>query len=101
MDTPYEPAPAPPPGPALLDDNESNMLDNFFTTMNSNHLDTSDFWLRGPHSKSLGGAFNFEWPDELPPTFEGSTTSLSQPILHHQPHTHTHGIEKSGMDIMH
>jgi hypothetical protein len=30
MDTPFEQAPALPPGPSLLDDNESNMLDNFF-----------------------------------------------------------------------
>ncbi|OJJ32363.1 hypothetical protein ASPWEDRAFT_117780 [Aspergillus wentii DTO 134E9] len=94
MDTPYEPAPAPPPGPALLDDNESNMLDNFFTTMNSNHF-SNDLWLRGQQNKHLGGGFNnFEWSNELPPTFEGSTTSLSQP-------THSHrGLEKAGGDIM-
>ncbi|KAB8218250.1 hypothetical protein BDV33DRAFT_175866 [Aspergillus novoparasiticus] len=92
MDTPYEPAPAPPPGPALLDDNESNMLDNFFTTMNSNHF-TNDFWLQGQQNKSLGPP-NFEWSDELPPTFEGSTTSLSQPSLPHR------GLDKSGMDIL-
>lgn len=77
MDTPYDPAPAPPPGPALLDDNESNMLDNFFTTMNSNHF-ADDFWQRGQQNKSLD-TFNFNWSDELPPTFEGSTTSLGQP----------------------
>ncbi|KAJ5805267.1 hypothetical protein N7474_011154 [Penicillium riverlandense] len=78
MDTPYEQAPALPPGPSLLDDNESNMLDNFFTTMNANHF-TNDFWLRGQQNKSS----NFEWSDELPPTFEGSTTSLSQPSFQH------------------
>lgn len=93
MDTPYEPAPAPPPGPALLDDNESNMLDNFFTTMNANHF-TNDFWMRnqqnnngssngaGTGNKPLG-SFNFDWSNELPPTFEGSTTSLSQPTFPH------------------
>ena len=82
-DTPYEPAPAPPPGPALLDDNESNMLDNFFTTMNSNNL-TNDFWLRDQqnNNKSIE-PYNFQWSDELPPTFEGSTTSLSQPAFPH------------------
>ncbi|BDD60756.1 hypothetical protein MPDQ_004662 [Monascus purpureus] len=83
IDSPYEPAPAPPPGPALLDDNESNMLDNFFTTLNSNHLDTTDFWMGGHQNKSMGTAFNFEWADELPPTFKGSTTSLSQPLPRH------------------
>lgn len=84
MDTPYEPAPAP-PGPALLDDNESNMLDNFFTTMNTNHF-MNDFWMNSQqrngagNSKSLG-SFGFGWSNELPPTFEGSTTSLSQPTF--------------------
>ncbi|OJJ47126.1 hypothetical protein ASPZODRAFT_151680 [Penicilliopsis zonata CBS 506.65] len=80
MDTPFEPAPAPPPGPALLDDNESSMLDTFFTTMNSNQLDMGDFWLGRQQNKSLG-VFNLEWSDELPPTFEGSTTSLPQPTF--------------------
>ncbi|KAE8147138.1 hypothetical protein BDV25DRAFT_160990 [Aspergillus avenaceus] len=91
MDTPYDPAPAPPPGPALLDDNESNMLDNFFTTMNTNNF-SNDFWLQTQPNKSLGPA-SFEWSDELPPTFEGSTTSLSQPPIPH------HGMDKSGMGI--
>ena len=82
MDTPYDPAPAPPPGPALLDDNESNMLDNFFTTLNSNHF-TNDFWQRGQQNKQLD-AFNFDWSEELPPTFEGSTTSFGQPSYNHR-----------------
>ncbi|KAJ5175865.1 uncharacterized protein N7482_001742 [Penicillium canariense] len=81
MDTPFEQAPALPPGPSLLDDHESNMLDNFFTTMNANNF-TNDFWLRGPTNKSSG--LNFDWTDELPPTFEGSTTSLSQPSFQPQ-----------------
>lgn len=80
MDTP---APAPPPGPALLDDNESNMLDNFFTTMNSNHF-SNEFWLRGQQNNNNNNnkpiePYNFNWSNDLPPTFEGSTTSLSQP----------------------
>lgn len=81
MDTPFEQAPALPPGLPLLDDDESNMLDNFFTTMNTNHF-TNDFWLRGPQNKPSG--LNFDWTDELPPTFEGSTTSLSQPSFQPQ-----------------
>ena len=88
MDTPFEQAPALPPGPSLLDDNESNMLDNFFTTMNANSF-TNDFWIRAQQSKSLG--LNFDWSDELPPTFEGSTTSLSQPSFQQ------HGLNKSGL----
>jgi len=75
MDTPFEQAPALPPGLPLLDDNESNMLDTFFNTMNANNF-ANDFWTRGPHKPS---GLNFDWTDELPPTFEGSTTSLSQP----------------------
>ncbi|PLB39508.1 basic helix-loop-helix domain-containing protein [Aspergillus candidus] len=78
MDTPYEPAPAPPPGPALLDDNESNMLDNFFTTLNSNQFSNNDLWMQSQQNKPFG-ATNFGWSDELPPTFEGSTTSLQPP----------------------
>ncbi|KAJ5081881.1 hypothetical protein NUU61_010145 [Penicillium alfredii] len=91
MDTPYEQAPALPPGPSLLDDNESNMLDNFFTTMNANHF-TNDFWLRSQNKSS--GPLNFEWSDELPPNFEGSTTSLSQPSFQQ------HGMGKHGGGLM-
>ncbi|KAJ5780160.1 hypothetical protein N7457_005320 [Penicillium paradoxum] len=85
MDTPFEQAPALPPGPSLLDDNESNMLDNFFTTMNANHF-TNDFWMRQEHKH---GVPNFDWSAELPPNFEGSTTSLSQPSFQQ------HGMGKS------
>ncbi|KAJ5645951.1 hypothetical protein N7490_002323 [Penicillium lividum] len=88
MDTPYEQAPALPPGPSLLDDNESNMLDNFFTTMNANSF-TNDFWLRSQQNKAPG--LNFDWSDDLPPTFEGSTTSLSQPSYQQ------HALDKPNM----
>lgn len=101
MDTPYDPAPAPPPGPALLDDNDSNMLDNFFTTMNSNHF-SNDFWQRGQQNKSLD-SFNVDWSNELPPTFEGSTTSLSQPGRMNRPPGKPNGMPRSeegpGSDI--
>ncbi|KKK13657.1 hypothetical protein ARAM_007166 [Aspergillus rambellii] len=85
LDTPYEPAPASPLGPALLDDNESNMLDNFFISISSNPF-ANDFWLMSPpndQNKSLNPA-TFDWSAELPPTFEGSTTSLPQPPLTHR-----------------
>lgn len=67
------------------------MLDNFFTTMNSNQL-SNDFWLHGNQNKSFGPT-NFEWSTEMPPTFEGSTTSLAQPSAPH------HG-EKPGFNAM-
>lgn len=88
FDTPYEPAPAPPPGPALLDDSESNMLDNFFTTMNANQLDTSDIWFSD--QQPIKGTSSLGWSEELPPTFEGSTTTLGQPSSLH------HGMGKGG-----
>ncbi|KAL3469878.1 hypothetical protein BJX99DRAFT_240440 [Aspergillus californicus] len=82
---PYELAPIPPRGPAILDDDESNMLDNFFTTINSNSF-PSDFWLPGPQNETnrAFGLPGFDWSAELPPTFEGSTTSLPQPSFPHR-----------------
>ncbi|KAL1954051.1 hypothetical protein VTO42DRAFT_1785 [Malbranchea cinnamomea] len=74
LDTPFEPAPAPPPGPALLDDSESNMLESFFTSMNSAQPD-NDFWFTFGDPMNSDVKFGFEWPD-IPPNFEGSTTSL-------------------------
>jgi hypothetical protein len=69
------------------------MLDNFFTTLNSNHLGSGDIWLPSqPHDK--GNAFGMEWSEELPPTFEGSATSLSQPALV------PYSIEKGSGDLL-
>ncbi|KAL4785186.1 hypothetical protein BJX76DRAFT_325370 [Aspergillus varians] len=84
-DLPCEPAPASPLGPALLDVNESTMLDNFLNTLDTNHF-TNDFWFTGSQddpnkSHSLPG---FDWSNELPPTFEGSSTSLPQPPFPHR-----------------
>lgn len=40
--------------------------------------------MNGQQNKSFGPTLNFGWSDELPPTFKGSTTSLSQsPFPHH------------------
>lgn len=96
--TPYEPAPAPPPGPALLDDSESSMLNSFFTSMNANPLDNSEFWFNlGDHGS---GRSHFDWPD-LPPNFEGSTTCLpshhvvSQRIHREVPLGHKPGAHSS------
>lgn len=57
------------------------MLDNFFSTLNSNHLDSNDAWFGGATHNKETGSYRLEWPDDLPPTFEGSTTSLSQPSM--------------------
>ncbi|EEH42227.1 uncharacterized protein PADG_07047 [Paracoccidioides brasiliensis Pb18] len=76
IDTPYDEAPALPPGPSLLDDTESNMLNNFFTSMDANHLDGNDFLFSLGDQNKPGANFGFEWAEELPPNFEGSTTSL-------------------------
>ncbi|CRG88946.1 hypothetical protein PISL3812_05981 [Talaromyces islandicus] len=78
QDTPYDPGPAPPPGPSLLDDSESNMLDNFFTTLNTGQLDMGDTWFNALSQDKGANPFSFDWADELPPTFEGSATSLPQ-----------------------
>ncbi|KLJ10427.1 hypothetical protein EMPG_14186 [Blastomyces silverae] len=44
--------------------------------MSMDHLDNNDFWFSLGGQDKPGGNFGFEWPEELPPTFEGSTTSL-------------------------
>nr|KMM70698.1 hypothetical protein CPAG_07009 [Coccidioides posadasii RMSCC 3488] len=94
--TPYEPAPAPPPGPALLDDSESSMLDNFFTSMHANHLDSNDFWFGLEDQGSGNSGLHFDWPD-LPPTFEGSTTSLpSHPPVTQRIHRDNTVVDKPG-----
>ncbi|KAF3482803.1 uncharacterized protein GIQ15_02127 [Arthroderma uncinatum] len=85
QDTPFDSAPERPPGPALLDDSESNMLDNLFTSLNASQFDSNDFWLslgdQGDNAEPGTGS-NFSWPD-LPPTFEGSTTTLPTQQSHH------------------
>ncbi|KAL5051446.1 hypothetical protein BDW71DRAFT_171072 [Aspergillus fruticulosus] len=76
-DTPYEPAPASPLGPPLLDDTETNMLDNFLTTINTDPF-ANDYWFSGSQNDANNslGLPSFDWPSELPPTFQGSTSSL-------------------------
>ncbi|KAL4937091.1 hypothetical protein BDV06DRAFT_203699 [Aspergillus oleicola] len=91
-DQPCEPAPQSPLGLPLLDVNETNMLDSFFTTIDNSAF-ANDLWLPGPQNdmnKSLGFS-GLDWSTELPPTFEGSTSSL--PSL--QPPSFSHrSIEK-------
>ncbi|KAM5464296.1 hypothetical protein MauCBS54593_007115 [Microsporum audouinii] len=82
QDTPLDSAPERPPGPALLDDSESNMLDNLFTSLNASQFDNNDFWLSFGDQNGAEPGSNFSWPD-LPPTFEGSTTTLPSQQSHH------------------
>ncbi|KAI9880692.1 MAG: hypothetical protein M1830_001325 [Pleopsidium flavum] len=81
QDFPHHPPPVPAPGPALLDDSESNMLDTFFDTLGTTHFDNNDFFLDKPLLSKNEGDPSFNWADDLPPTFHGSTTSLSQPAM--------------------
>ncbi|RDW90404.1 basic helix-loop-helix domain-containing protein [Aspergillus mulundensis] len=91
-DIPYEPAPASPVGPPLLNDTESNMLDNFLTTINTNPF-SNDFWFPASQNDTNGTFLSgFDWSNELPPTFEGSTSSL--PPLHPPSFSHR-SVEKS------
>ncbi|KAK2742815.1 hypothetical protein FQN57_005106 [Myotisia sp. PD_48] len=75
QDAPYGSAPDPPPGPALLNDNDTSMLENFFTSLNASHLDGDDFWLSFGDQGNGDFGMGLDWPD-LPPNFEGSSTSL-------------------------
>lgn len=57
------------------------MLDTFFDTMRTNHFDNNDFFFDKPLLSKTVGDRGFDWTEDLPPTFHGSTTSLSQPDL--------------------
>ncbi|KAL4910106.1 hypothetical protein BDW74DRAFT_48321 [Aspergillus multicolor] len=90
-DMPYEPAPASPVGPPLLNDTESNMLDTFLSTISNTY--SNDYWFPASQNDTNGGfgLSGFDW-SELPPTFEGSTSSLPPP---HPPSFPQRGVEKS------
>jgi hypothetical protein len=68
------------PGPALLDDSESNMLDTFSTPWEQITLITTTSSSKPLLSKNEGEP-SFNWAEDLPPTFHGSTTSLPQPAM--------------------
>ncbi|KAG8205070.1 HLH transcription factor [Trichophyton interdigitale] len=84
QDTPFDFAPERPLGPALLDDSESNMLDNLFTSLNASQFDNNDFWLSFGEQNGTEPGSSFSWP-ELPPNFEGSATNLPTTQPHHPP----------------
>ena len=77
-DIPAPPPPASAPGPALLDDHETGMLDDFFEQMNTGQLDDSNFTLSGLSQHKHNSTWDV-WPDELPPMFHGSTSLLAPP----------------------
>lgn len=79
QDFPYHQPPAPAPGPALLDDSESHMLDNFFDTIGSGTLDSNDYYLDGLQHTKGDAPSEFDWIEGLPPVFHGSTTSFTHP----------------------
>ncbi|KAI9681493.1 MAG: hypothetical protein M1817_002777 [Caeruleum heppii] len=77
---PYPSPPTPAPGPSLLDDSESHMLGDFFDHVSSATFDNSSFLFdKQPSTQGMSNPFG--WGEELPPTFHGTTTSLSQPPL--------------------
>lgn len=44
--------------------------------MNDSQFDNNDFWFASNDPDKQGPSFGFDWQEELPPTFEGSTTSF-------------------------
>ncbi|KAI9741271.1 MAG: hypothetical protein M1834_002988 [Cirrosporium novae-zelandiae] len=79
--------PPPPPGPSLLDDSESHMLNNFFDDLGHGQPPTG----YSPYNFGEAGNsdHNLPFDFDLPPTFEGSTTSLPQPT-YNTPTTFSH-----------
>lgn len=65
--------PVPAPGPALLDDNESRFLDNFFDGVSTDQFG-GDFFATGGE-----GLDDASFWQELPPTFMGTTSSFGPP----------------------
>lgn len=63
------------------------MLENFLTTINTNPF-PDDFWLADSqnNTNSSFGLSGLDWSNELPPTFEGSATSLPPPHPPSFPH---------------
>ena len=77
-DVPSLQAPATARGPALLDDNDAFHMGEFFNRLGTGETEQQDFTF----GDSVNGKNNqgFSWPEELPPTFMGSMTSLEHPL---------------------
>lgn len=68
---PSDPPPEPPSGMPLLTEDDSNLLNSFFSAMTSEQYGMPSF------GEGLQGLqYGSGWMDELPPTFVGTTTSF-------------------------
>lgn len=75
---PFPSPTGPPPGPSLLDENDSRYLDNFFQGVDSNDINFDLF-------TNADDVFHgTEW-QELPPTFMGTSSSFGQQPAQPQP----------------
>ena len=79
-DVPAPPAPGPAPGPALLDDNDTGILDEFFNNIDAGQAENNNYFLQEPADNKPVGSW--DWSVELPPTYHGSTTSFAPPLAH-------------------
>lgn len=70
------PPPTTAPGPAILDDFESSMLDTFFEDVITDQLNFSNQFSNNSTVEDLNGSDG--WIDSLPPHFHGTTTSFPQ-----------------------
>lgn len=70
------PPPTTAPGPAILDDLESSMLDTFFEDVLTDQLNFSNQFSNNSNVEDLNGSDG--WIDSLPPQFHGTTTSFPQ-----------------------
>lgn len=70
------PPPTTTPGPAILDDFESSMLDTFFEDVITDQLNFSNQFSNNSAIEDLNGSDG--WIDNLPPQFHGTTTSFPQ-----------------------
>jgi hypothetical protein len=70
---PFPPPPAPASGQALLDDNESKYLGDFFDGVSSDQFNNDFFFSK--NTDGNGHDMPFDWHD-LPPTFMGTTSSF-------------------------
>ncbi|MCJ1472154.1 hypothetical protein MMC13_000801 [Lambiella insularis] len=75
QEEPAPPAPAPARGEALFNDNETNKFHDFFNQMEVGHFDDSALMFDDAGQSGDGDSWLFH--DELPPLFQGSSTSLT------------------------
>ena len=76
------------------------MLDTFFDTMGTSHFDNNDYIFEKSMIGKQDADAGFGWPEDLPPTFHGSTTSLPQnAMLSHGLSNAGYGGKAGGMQI--